>query len=899
MSKKISIVILLESIKDLKRTIDSIEKQKKSGIEVEIIIEVTSKKQLKELQQKEYLDGCNVIIDYKETLCDRLNSGLSLASGDIISFISSDMYYKKSNVFVKIVEKLDHNNMVSIQSIYLDIQDEKEYIYKMQPGKSGVIDLEKTPYVLSLNLCSFFINKNIIGSLKFDKAFKEESIMKFLIELLNKEKKYFYYNEGTIYSLKPFEDNNSKTAIQYNEWWYIDSLKNFDNFYKKIKSVSPFMQEILMYIIFAKINCNIYDRNKNIISNDLDSFIEQILKCLMYIDNKIIIQSEIELKEKGSFHLFKIPRWFAYWLLIKKIKLLSSDVEYNVNDDNIEINYSVDGKNHCVKNSDVESETIKVVAINYKKGKLVFDCETSISDILPNDLIDIELYYGGKKISINRTNCYPLLKAFGHTFSEKYPFQFSIDLDLTTKKKITAYAKINDKKIRLDFKYKKVHARLSSSKHAFWHYKNFVLYNKINCIVVERANRLKLIWSEIKFDLSKLKNVNNKLRVIKLIGIRMIYYITKPFYKNKHIWLTWDKLYKAGDNGEYMYQYCLKNNRNIYYVIKKDSPDYKRLIEKNKKHVIVFNSLKEKIFALHAEVILDTHANVISYSGYDGISRHFICGLFNPEVICIQHGLTIQKIAQFQSRLFDNIKYYCCASQFEIDNISDSLYDYSSDQMGLTGLARYDGLKNNDKKIILITPTWRRNVVNSSIAYIKKKHNDNFKNSDYYKIYNSLINNNELIDTAKKTGYKIIYLLHPAMSGQLEDFDKNDFVDIIPATGDMNYEKILTESSLMVTDYSGVQFDFAYQRKVLIYYHPDKLPPHYEAGGLDYENMGFGPVCKDEKTIIEELCNYMKSGCRIKEKYKKRADKFFAFDDHNNCKRILSVVDEYLRSINR
>lgn len=70
--------------------------------------------------------------------------------------------------------------------------------------------------------------------------------------------------------------------------------------------------------------------------------------------------------------------------------------------------------------------------------------------------------------------------------------------------------------------------------------------------------------------------------------------------------------------------------------------------------------------------------------------------------------------------------------------------------------------------------------------------------------------------------------MHPAVSSQLEDFDRNDYVELIPAASDMNYEKILTESSLMVTDYSGVQFDFAYQRKPLLYYHPASLPPHYE-----------------------------------------------------------------------
>ena len=60
---------------------------------------------------------------------------------------------------------------------------------------------------------------------------------------------------------------------------------------------------------------------------------------------------------------------------------------------------------------------------------------------------------------------------------------------------------------------------------------------------------------------------------------------------------------------------------------------------------------------------------------------------------------------------------------------------------------------------------------------------------------------------------------YPIVSPQAEDFDKNEYVEIIPSTGEMSYEKLFCESSLMVTDYSGVQFDFAYLRKPLIYHH--------------------------------------------------------------------------------
>ena len=320
-----------------------------------------------------------------------------------------------------------------------------------------------------------------------------------------------------------------------------------------------------------------------------------------------------------------------------------------------------------------------------------------------------------------------------------------------------------------------------------------MLKNKISYLTIEKSTTLKVIKAELLYDLSKLKNENNKIRVLKLIGLRFIYYLTRPFYKNKHLWITFDKLYKAGDNGEYIYQYGLKHNKNIYYIIKKDSPDYKGLVKQNKKHILIFNSLKAKLMSLHAEVILKTHANLLGFCGFDGLAREMIRNLFNAEILEIQHGLTIQDIPEYQNRLVDNTKMYMIASKFEEKNIEKEEYGYKKEQIKLTGLARYDGLKSNDKKIILITPTWRHNVASPSIKHgVPRSHNDNFKNSDYFKIYNSLINNQKMINSAKKNEYKIIYLIHPTLSEQLSDFDKNDYVEIIPAAGDMSYENATT-----------------------------------------------------------------------------------------------------------
>ena len=98
----------------------------------------------------------------------------------------------------------------------------------------------------------------------------------------------------------------------------------------------------------------------------------------------------------------------------------------------------------------------------------------------------------------------------------------------------------------------------------------------------------------------------------------------------------------------------------------------------------------------------------------------------------------------------------------------------------------------------------------------------------------------------------------------------------------------------MITDYSGIQFDFAYMRKPIIYYHPDKLPPHYDEGGFIYDRQGFGEIVKEQDELAELLIRYMQEGCRMKDFYKNRADDFFAFDDDKSCERIYrDLLKEY------
>lgn len=378
-----------------------------------------------------------------------------------------------------------------------------------------------------------------------------------------------------------------------------------------------------------------------------------------------------------------------------------------------------------------------------------------------------------------------------------------------------------------------------------------------------------------------------------MAAMRAVYWLARPFYKRKNIWITFDKLYKGGDCGEYFYKYlencCGRKSQRItpVYVMRKDVPDYTRLVQAGY-HPAAFRTMGQRLSYLYASMVFATHSGVPSFCGFNKWEVRFVQDLLRGVNTCIQHGLSVQDLTADSNRLINNNKRYYCASRYEIENLSQPSYDYKKEVLRLTGIPRYDGLVSDSKKQILIAPTWRSYLASPSVMGKERPYNPEFAGSDYFRIYCDLLKNEKLCETAQKYGYRILYLLHPVYQAQERDFENQDFSAAVRIATplEISYEQALTESDLMVTDYSGVQFDFAYMRKPVVYFHPPKLPPHYEEGGFFCDTQGFGEICTQTEELVSLLCEYMEAGCRLKEFYRARQDDFFAYDDRENCRRI-------------
>ena len=170
---------------------------------------------------------------------------------------------------------------------------------------------------------------------------------------------------------------------------------------------------------------------------------------------------------------------------------------------------------------------------------------------------------------------------------------FHIDIPLEQKGNIEFYVIYQEKEYKMNIRYEKPQARLTNSRYSYWKINNaYYLCNKREYLTIERKRTFSGIAKELKFFAARIVRTNHLPVTLKYFTLRLAYWIVKPFYKNRQIWITYDKLYKAGDNGEYIYRHVKENHSDIkmYYVIKKEALDYERLKREENANLLLYGT---------------------------------------------------------------------------------------------------------------------------------------------------------------------------------------------------------------------------------------------------------------------------------------------------------------------
>jgi hypothetical protein len=423
-----------------------------------------------------------------------------------------------------------------------------------------------------------------------------------------------------------------------------------------------------------------------------------------------------------------------------------------------------------------------------------------------------------------------------------------------------------------------------------------------SAIHVSRPSGPQAAWAEVRLIA---KMIVAGSRTERRAGLtRAAFHATRPLFVRQNIWLTHDKMYSAGDNGEYMYRHLEAHRRGFtpYYAINRDAPEVSRLRAQGAR-LVHPGTLRHRLVYLNARVILTTQANPLSYNGLGGKPGALLRDLFDARIVCIQHGLSMQDIASFMHRSHAGIERYYCASPYEVANLEQAAYGYAPEQLVLTGIPRFDGLQSDPRRRLLIAPTWRPEFSGAVSAMNKPRPAaSGFQDSPFLDLYGKVMTDERLLECARETGYSIDFLLHPyvaanspAFAQRIADASRGSDVSartVVPGV-ETPYEELLEQSDLLVTDFSGVQYDFAYMGKPVVYFHPPALPAQYGHGAMDYATMGFGEVTADLDELVRTLCAYLRRDCAITPEYSARIERFFAYRDGDSCARILADLAPY------
>ncbi len=830
------------------------------------------------------------------------NKALELLDTPYVCFTNGYVIYEKSVLeeFYRARELYPEEPLLSVDYK----QKSCDMVYdEPQNARIEMTDLA-TVTTIRIFLCAYFIKRELLQGLEFENICEEETGTAFLLHVFKRQSEIVFMRGLYCYYSKHLSRRSDRFYGCKNKEFYLNSLKNIYlpliESYKQDTDckITLWMKKSIYFQIYFKYYANLNLRNKFLLDKEeTEAFFALTKEILQYIDDDIIMDN-IQ------------PEQYAPPFSIRNLFL---ELKYDCDEKKLDRSFYIDEEKlyfrqcGCVYDLSAHQD-LKVMAFNIWDGKLCIDMRYFTHLLHEYDPGAIYAECSGVRYDAVPTGVYALDKVFGESIEKSYTFlmEFPVEELKKNQGEITFWLELGGEKLQMPLFFYRAPSKLNNTcPHTYWMLDhNYILEYKDEKLCVSRTDEKMLRQREklyVKEAIACIRDTQTdqekKRYYIKEVKyLRKAYFRRKKKFANRRIWLFFDKLYKAGDNGEYAFRYASSVDDGIecYYVINEDAPEYPRLKAEFGDRILVFNSRQCKLYALFAETIIATHPDIIEFFGYDPKQTEFMRDLFNPNLVCIAHGVTIQKNADYQNRLFDNTMFYTTSSKYEVNHILQPIYGYKPEEVALTGMARFDGLKNNDQKQILITPTWRRNLVGSASRNSTRSYVNSFKETAYYRIYNSLINDERLIQTAEKCGYKIIFLLHPSMSTQIDDYDQNEYVDIIPASGDMSYEKILTESSLMITDYSGIHYDFGYMRKPIIYYQPKEVPMRFEEGGMKFETMGFGPVCTEYEDAVRLICECMENKCEILPEYRKRADDFFAFDDFNNSQRIYDAVKQWV-----
>lgn len=895
-----SINLLIKSDTNIEKSISSVisdEKFFSENIQLILIDSIGSESSLNICTKysRMYPDNIFFVDSIGKPAAECYNDARMLCTGQYVSYI--DNYGTYSSKALPSLFQTIKNAKVPVVCILPLIsapgEETKPYINNI---KNGIVKLKETPDKFILMLGCYFFSKSVILETGFDPSLKFHADVKFITEILLKTYSYIFTDKYSYTTISATEREFFRYAPQYSRDFYTPAVNDFIIPMLKNYIGSVLVQSVMMYLINVKFALNADDRYKNVlVGKYVDEFFNAVSDAMGYIDDAIILNKSLYsisgLEPEVSFRFIRLKyknRSLAPEIDIampnQKIEKTYSDITSRTVATTLSGEFAASVKNALVVRSrDISAE---IQAINYDSDGLYIDAVLQNCSYFDDNDFKVYSVINQKRCDIIPSKVYTLNKFFGVSFLRKYSFRFFIPVNKGKKIDVAwLNLKMKNFAFRMKITFKDVHARLSTQlKNSYWKFLDRVLTydRKTKSLVIRRATDSLITLYENKF----ITEAGKYLSLTELFHYRRLRSISRHINEDKagHKYIMFYDDMGINYNGNLLFRYFSKFKRtdrlNVFFSTQRNSDAEAFLNEAEYDNVLETGSKKSKITALNSDIIFAADCDVYESLGFSENDRLYLRDLFNAKIVSVKNFFMTSATAQFDNRLRDNTQIFFCASEKEKEHLIKDVYDYDGSMIKITGYPMFDAVTDKKEKLILIAPGDRRNfcIYENSDYY-------RFSDSKFFKLYNAILTDSNLLAQCKKYGYKIAVLMPPAIEKYIKMFHSNETVQLYSYT-EQNETGLISRAAVLLTDYSELQYRFAYMNKPVIYYFPSGLPTPSEYRHEKVSRNGFGELFFEHDKLIDFICGEIKCDFPQNSKYEQRCRGFFRYNDGNNCGRI-------------
>lgn len=355
------------------------------------------------------------------------------------------------------------------------------------------------------------------------------------------------------------------------------------------------------------------------------------------------------------------------------------------------------------------------------------------------------------------------------------------------------------------------------------------------------------------------------------------------FYKRKCIILVGGhcgEMYQ--DNSAAIHQYLLSKHANVevYWMMSKHGK-----ITGISGNISKLGSIRNYILYLNAKACYFSHSLDTDIAP---LIDKLLPQSLKPIRVNISHGIEGLKKNIYYKNL-EKVDYYICSSNTE--RKIKRTWEIPSEKLIVTGVPRFDRLfQHMDKtssKTILYLPTWRE--------WLYQLDNQDFINSNFASHLIQILSNVNLNNILLEKSFKLKIMLHPFMNEKIKAIQQigiNKRLSNIELLNGSQYiaDEVL-DSSLLITDYSSVCWDFLFLNKPVIFYQFDQQEYLQKRGSyIDLNRELFGETVYDIKSLIITISQYLAGDYKVvsSDHYQEKKRRYIPFVDDHNCERVIN-----------